>query len=304
MNNIIPFIIPKDINFYLNKNKYYLIIDSDYFGKVIRFGDFVMLSNLLFIIKINLIEQYENLNIDNFYFYLNNKNNITLNNLNRLFKLFKNLYDHKVNINKTQYHIYNFNQILPKGNLWFYKCYLDNCNYKLSNKYKMILLDIIPEDINKNTVYILPVINKTYNIERNWNMPMLKNIIKIIDKRDNIKIISVDNYQLSETNERLLKQVRSDIIFLKNVNWYDIINGISLTCKEFIGGDCGMMHFVSALSEPYSPNKITCYYNTRNCKEGIKVFYKYLTNHDNISSAVDFKPLALYKTTNIIIKKF
>jgi hypothetical protein len=299
-----PFIIPTNIKFYVNDNKYYIIIDSDYFGEVVRFGDFVMMSSLLFIIKLNLIASYEKLTADNFYFYLNNKNNIKLNNVNRLFKLFKNLYDYKVRINKSQYKNYNFDQILPRGNLWFYKCYLNNCNYRLLNNYKMIVPEVSADDVDKNTVYILPVINKTYNIERNWNIDMISNIIKGVDNTYNIKIISLDNYRLNKTNERLLKKVRSDIIFLKKVNWYDIINGISLTCKEFIGGDCGMMHFVCALSKPYSPDKITCYYNTKDCKEGTKVFFKYLTHSDKISNEVNFKPLPLYENTKIGVKTF
>lgn len=300
----IPFFISDNLKFYEKNNKYYLIIDTDYFGSTVRFGDFVMISNLLFIVKINLVKYFNYLTHDNFFYKFNNKGNIKLNNFNRLLGLFKNLYDNDVNINKQKYSIYNFNQVLPKGNLWFYKCYFDNSDYRLSNEYKMIEPNINVNNIKKNVVYILPVLNKTYNVERNWNIEMLKGIINNISKDIKIKIISIDNYKLSNTNENILKQLRSDIIFLKTVNWYDIINGISLTCKEFIGGDCGMMHFVSALSKPYSPDKITCYYNTRNCNEGVKGFYKYLKNHNSISGTVNFKPYALYETTNITINDF
>ena len=296
-----PFIIPENLKFYKYNNINYISIDSDYFGRVVRFGDFVMMSSSLFIIKLNIMKKYDYLNKDNFFFYIKNKRNIKLNNFNNLQKLFKNLYKNDVIIKSNDY---DFKQILPKGNLWLYKCYLDNCNYRIDNDYKMIVPNISLEDINKNTVYILPVFKKAYNKERNWTIKMLIDIIKNISLEDNIKIISIDNYKLSNKDKLQLKEIREDIIFLTKVSWQDIINGISLTCKEFISGDCGMMHFVSALSEPYSPSKIKCFYNTRGLVEDIKTFYKYFTNHDSLKPNVNFKPYALYKNTNIEIIKF
>lgn len=296
-----PFIIPDNLKFYNYNNINYISIDSDYFGKVVRFGDFVMMSSLLFIIKLNIIKKYDDINKDNLFFYIRNKGNIKLNNFNNLQKLFNNLYKNNISIKSNDY---DFKQILPKGNLWLYKCYLDNCNYRIDDNYKMIVPDISLNDINKNTIYILPVFKKMYNRERNWSIEMLINIIKSVSLLDNIKIISIDNYKLSNKDKEKLKEIREDIIFLTKVSWQDIINGISLTCKEFISGDCGMTHFVSALSKPYSPNKVICYYNTKGIVEGIKTFYKYFTNHDSLKQNVNFKPYSLYKCSNVIIKEF
>lgn len=290
------FNINKEINFYRSKYKYYIVIDSTYFGEQIRFGDFIILTNLLLIVKLHLIEEYDFITFDNFFFYFNNKRNVLLQNFNKLLKLYSNIYDQSIAIDSNIVKNNNFSQILPKANIWFYKCYIDNCNYKIDDDNR--LLNFNDTEITKNTVYILPVLNKSYNRERNWSFEKLSTIIDSIDKSDNIKIISLDNYKLNKNNEAKLKEKRGDIIFLKNVEWLNIIQGVALTCNRFISGDCGFSHYVASLHNPYKPKSIEIFYNTKGLKEQVKFTENFLINKDvmKLSSQVNFKPISLYNS--------
>lgn len=290
------FNINKEIKFYISKYKYYIIIDSNYFGTQLRFGDFIMLTNLLLTVKLHLIEEYDFIEFDNFFFYFNNKRNVLLQNFNKLLKLYKNIYDQSIVIDSNIVKNNNFSQILPKTNIWFYKCYIDNSNYKIDDDNK--LLNFNDNEIDKDTVYILPVLNKSYNKERNWSFEKIFTIIDSIDKSDNIKIISLDNYKLNKNEELKLKERRKDIVFLKNIEWINIIKGVALTCKRFISGDCGFSHYVASLHNPYKPNAIEIFYNTKGLKEQVKVTEDYLLNKDiiKLSSQVNFKPISLYNS--------
>ena len=56
-----------DVNFLKLNNKYYLYVDFYYWGNC-KFGDFTFISILLYITKLELIEKYDFLTFDNFYF--------------------------------------------------------------------------------------------------------------------------------------------------------------------------------------------------------------------------------------------
>jgi hypothetical protein len=90
----------------------------------------------------------------------------------------------------------------------------------------------------ENYICIFPLIDATYNTERNWSHKLLQSVIDEYDVYENYhKVICIHGDIPENINTR-------NFIISKDFN--DNIN-YAIRCKYYIGGDTGFSHFVSTL---------------------------------------------------------
>jgi hypothetical protein len=111
-----PFIIKDNIDFLKKGNKYCLIYNSGFFGGQIRLGDFVMATNILYIIKQLLINKFSYLNQNNMFFIFNKKNKLHIKEFDKFIKHYPHLFLPDM-MNNSSFMGNNVNQILKNGNI-------------------------------------------------------------------------------------------------------------------------------------------------------------------------------------------
>ncbi len=281
--------------------KYYLYVDSNWFGDHLRLGDFTMVSCILLLIKQQIINsmpsKYTNNNV---YFILNNVGGVHITRINELMQLFPNIWS-TITLNKSNR--YNIRQILSGGNIWAFKMYMESNNIRQDKDIAEHFngQHVIDPRVNylnsltgnkKNDVFILPIRGKDYNTERNLTDTLLTRIINnVIIPHDNVYVITKDNeYRIGKYNKNVVE-------LGDNMQWIDIIFMIMNRAKLYISGDCGMSHFISMCMPIYKPREIRLYYRTKPCN-----IHKPLNQFDNVHRECTFTPYMPYTTDILTIE--
>ncbi len=278
--------------------KHYLAVDTTMMGSPMRLGDLSMLSCMLFCLKYQLInEQPERFNNDNLFFILNRVGGLLVNDIMLTLSLFPNVWG-DIEINAPDW--YNVRQLISGGNVWSFKQYLDTHGIKLNDVVKgKHVVDpshfcISPTNANKQNVFLFPVRNKKYNIERNMSDELL---IKIINKFNRpVKLIIKD---IPDNFEHVIRSCNNVSVIRNNVSWMNIMLDIMKTGIHYISGDCGLTHLISLVHEGYKPS-MEIYYNTKpyHMKKPLNQFDRAAT------LPIDFKPYSPYLTDITIINQF
>jgi len=148
---------------------------------------------------------------------------------------------------------------------------------------------------NPKTVYIYPVRNKTYNIERIFSYNNILNIIKGIRSHNNIVIITKDT---DIKIDQLRKGCNRNLTNLTSIPWHEIINTIITDGERLITGDCGLTHFFSLLRPDYQP-RLIIYYKTKSF-----INNNPMNEFDKKIKVVNFKPYSPYSLDKISIRTF
>ena len=132
----------------------------------------------------------------------------------------------------------------------------------------------VEDNINlKNKICIFPLIDASYNGERNWSNEFMQ------DRIDEFSVEKFDGYQ----KIICIKDTLPEVIELKGFTIsHDFKNNLDhlLDCEYFIGGDTGTSHLVSIFN---NPNKKIKFYYSYGYHGGwlssfTKPFYNYPTN--------------------------
>jgi hypothetical protein len=276
----------------------YLYADTTMFGSKLRLGDFVMYSTLLFCLKQWLINDTDNdFTQDNFYFKLNRIGGLMIDNILSTLSLFPNVW-RGFDVRKDGG--CNVRQCCGGGNIWSFKMYLEERGIKLSDKQFNNQHVIDPSAFNltgnkRNTIYIFPVRAKEYNTERNMSDRDLVKIIKKIDRRERIVVITKD----SNINiQRLRSECNRSLDRLDDSwTWLEIILEMMTNCSLYISGDCGLSHLVSMIHKDYKP-MMELYYRTNDF-----IMSKPHNSYDESVSVINFIPYKPYLTDNMLIHK-
>lgn len=280
------------------KDKYYIYINEDSFGQVVRLGDLTMLAVLLYTIKKQLINMFDIYTWNNLFFMFRGYSKFRLTNIKQTLGYFKYIFAYNNdNTDNANFEKFKLNNIINCTNLWIYKEYLNIKNFKKDeDDPDLIILPNNNSSTKKDEIFILPILGKMYNVERNWSIDNINNVIrKFYDRK--INIIHIDNYKFDSNK---IKTFNNTVFLLTNVTWDDIIRQISQKCSTFITGDCGLGHFVSNMSDQDRPETIYHHYVTKDCKDENSV-----QNVNQICSdkfkldSINFRPYSIYDKSNI-----
>lgn len=266
---------------------HYLYADSDMFGDC-RFGDLMMYGTLLFFLKKYLIKEFPLFNENNLYFIFNRRKSLYMLNgsLRFTLNLFNNVW---AGIDTNESNKFNIRQIIDPGNLWAFKTFLDQNKITIDASDKIIdpKRTLVPFN-KRDKIYINPIRQKKYNIERNLTDQEIISIINKISLNETVYIITEDNNldirKINQYIDHRIKEVSLD----DDYEWSDILINMMSSCKRYIGGDCGLTHFVSLLDITYKPD-IDIYYRTKSFTPK-KIFNQF----DESVKEVDFKPYCPY----------
>jgi hypothetical protein len=278
-------------NTVVRNNIHYLFADSDMFGDC-KFGDLAMYSTYLHYLKRFIIFYWPKYNQDNLFFIFNKRSEMKIDNLHGILSLFSNVWK---GIDSIEGGKFNIRQLVKAGNLWAFKTYLDNNDIYLTDNDRPIIdpFGMCISHNKRNAVYVLPVMNKRYNVERNMSIETVVNIIRHAPTMSKVFLITKDSgadyKEIRSRSNRNLTELGDDM------SWTDILIQIMSNCKLFISGDCGLSHFVSVIDKKYKPEMII-YYNTLPLKMD-----KRFNEFDREVNEVNFTPLRTYKDSKLTI---
>jgi hypothetical protein len=276
----------------IRNNIHYLYADSNMFGDC-KFGDLMMYSTYLYYLKKYILFYWPNkFNRDNIFFIFNIRDQIKIDDLQIILSLFNSVWKGYDIIEGGKY---NINQLVTRGNIWSFKTYLENNNIHLTDDDVPIINPFnVGVSYNKrNSVFIYPVRDKDYNVERNMSLTDIISVIDNVSIRDRIYLITkgngLDFSDIRAHTNRNLTEINDDI------NWTEILFMIMSMCKLYVGGDCGLSHFVGLIDKLYQP-EMKIYYNTTPLimKDKINEF-------DKGVDEVTFTPYNAYKESSLTI---
>lgn len=282
---------PSNCNYYEADGKYYLVAPNNYFFLQMRLGDQTIMNNILYNIKVKLIDLYPNkFTQDNLYFlYNNDETKNLLVDINDLLKYSPCVFDQGfITQDKEEINKYHIKQIQPRFHNqkmnWLQRVNNQTLTDDLYPNVPLIAQNTMSYTGNKDKVLILPTGGKRYHLERNQSDSMIMNIIRTLPfKYKQIYIINKDVYK---RDLNFLKDSNREVTILGNgYQWNQIVDIAVQQCNLYIGGDCGFSHLLGSMYN--SPENITIFYRTKQSIDNwINNWFKYVVNVKEEEKAV------------------
>lgn len=275
---------------------HYLYANTTMFGEL-KLGDLMMYSCLLRFLKSALIKKFpDKYSEHTLYFVLNRLGGLKVDQIRSMMSLMPSIWGGST---VTDTITCNIKQCLTGGNLWAFKCYLEECGISLTDINKNVIElgnTFCLTDEDKKDIYIMPVHGKQYNKVRNMSE---KDIIRLVNSLpDSDRTINVIVKDSKLNKNYLLLHGRNRLTLIDHgMTWHEIVMNIISNCRLYISGDCGLTHLVSMICPKYKP-EMRIYYNTSNH------YIKKINNEfDKKCRTVNFKPFIANGSDDVQIIK-